>query len=230
MLSKLFKKIRRKFLPKSVNVLIGACGIVIFKYRPHKGVKSDVILNNENYYLPWYTYPAIEYLQQYDYSDKSIIEWGSGNSTFFWAKKAKELVSIEDDFEWYKKVYDRKPKNVNIIHAKDRLEYTSVLNKLNRTFDVIIVDGKYRHECLSSAVKHLNKNGFILFDNSDWFPDSCALLRKADLIQVDFCGLGPLNEYTWCTSLFLNREFSFKRLINSPRPVGFLEENVGKII
>src|SRR6185312_7790805 len=34
--------------------------------------------------LPWYTYPAIEYLRQFDFTDKYIFEFGCGNSSLFW--------------------------------------------------------------------------------------------------------------------------------------------------
>ena len=53
--------------------------------------------------IPWYTYPAIEYLSQFDYSDKLIYEFGCGNSSVFWAKRAKQVISIEDNPQWFKK-------------------------------------------------------------------------------------------------------------------------------
>jgi len=43
--------------------------------------------------LPWYTYPAIEYIRQLDFSDKSIFEYGSGNSTVFWSRIAARVVA-----------------------------------------------------------------------------------------------------------------------------------------
>ena len=31
--------------------------------------------------LPWYTYPAIEYIKQLDLTNKVVFEWGCGNSS-----------------------------------------------------------------------------------------------------------------------------------------------------
>jgi hypothetical protein len=47
--------------------------------------------------VPWYTYPAIDYLRQLDFSDKTVFEYGSGYSTLFWASAARRVVSVEED-------------------------------------------------------------------------------------------------------------------------------------
>ena len=33
--------------------------------------------------MPWYTYPVIEYLQQFDFSKLTVFEYGSGNSSCY---------------------------------------------------------------------------------------------------------------------------------------------------
>src|SRR5258708_13687669 len=53
-------------------------------------------LDKDGNYVPWFTYPAIEYIKQLDLTDKRVLEYGSGFSTMFWAKRARSLVSIED--------------------------------------------------------------------------------------------------------------------------------------
>ena len=37
--------------------------------------------------IPWFTYPSIQYLSQLDLHAMSILEWGIGNSTLFFAKR-----------------------------------------------------------------------------------------------------------------------------------------------
>ena len=51
---------------------------------------------------------------QFEYEDKNVFEWGSGNSSFFWAKRAKSVISIEDDAKWFEKVKSEKRKNIKI--------------------------------------------------------------------------------------------------------------------
>jgi hypothetical protein len=55
----------------------------------------------------------------------------------------------------------------------------------------------------------------IILDNSDWYKETSKYLRdELDLIEVDFHGFGPINNYTWTTSIFLSRNFSFKPINN----------------
>ncbi len=47
----------------------------------HKLTRAKGIpVNNNAKPLPWFTYPAIEYLNQLDLSSCAIFEWGCGNS------------------------------------------------------------------------------------------------------------------------------------------------------
>ncbi len=54
--------------------------------------------------IPWYTYPAIEYLMHLDLSDMSVFEFGSGKSTIWWAGNALKVHSVEDDSTWFLKI------------------------------------------------------------------------------------------------------------------------------
>jgi hypothetical protein len=54
--------------------------------------------------IPWYTYPATEYLSHLDFSRLTVFEYGSGNSTLWWAKRAKSVFSVEDDKDWFEKI------------------------------------------------------------------------------------------------------------------------------
>ena len=73
-----------------------------------------------------------------------------------------------------------------------------------------------------SAVKILKPGGFIVLDNSDWYPNAARVLREADLIQVDFHDFRPQHHYRCTTSLFMHHAFRPKP--RSPRlplaPIG----------
>jgi len=54
----------------------------------------------------------------------------------------------------------------------------------------------------------------VIFDNSDWYPKTIEFLRNTlDWIEVDFHGFGPINDYTWTTTIFINRLLKLKYLI-----------------
>jgi len=92
---------------------------------------------------------------------------------------------------------------------EDQKEYVdSVLE--GQGYDVIVIDGICRYDCARVAVGRVREGGLVVLDNSDWYPNTAKLLREAGLIQVDFSGLGPINYYSWTTSLFLTREVSLR--------------------
>ena len=160
--------------------------------------------------IPWYTYPAIEYLIQLDYTDKTVFEYGSGNSTLFWAERARKVVSVEDNHHWYSRIGKEIGKNIDLRLISDRDEYIRAIGSCDEKFWVIVIDGSHRYECAKQAITRLKPGGMIILDNSDWFTETAALLRHADLIEIDMSGFGPINAYTWTTSLFVHRQFRLR--------------------
>ncbi|WP_020485676.1 class I SAM-dependent methyltransferase [Methylomonas sp. MK1] len=171
--------------------------------------------------IPWITYPALEFLLQFDYKECVIFEFGAGNSTLFWAKRARNVVSVETDFEWFEVLREQKPFNVELTHIEDAEKFAESIIQSTENFDVIVIDSlKYRYGATLNAVKRLAPGGVVIFDNSDWYPNSCQLLRDAGLCQIDFHGFGPANGYTWTTSLFFKDGIKLKRIASSLHPVG----------
>lgn len=161
--------------------------------------------------LPWYTYPAIEFLQQYDFSTSDVWEFGSGNGSKFWAVRARTVTSLESDPQWYKRGIQELSSNQILLLRPEEEKYVNAIHELNKMYDVIVIDGKYRYNCAVEALKRIKNGGMIILDNSDWFPNTAKLFRQAGFIQIDFIGPGPVNSYAWCTSIFFRGEFKFRR-------------------
>lgn len=135
-----------------------------------------------------------------------VFEYGSGNSTLFWPSRSKKLFSVEDDPRWHEKIKGSlPPKNVDYQLIEDKGNYIKVINILDCTFDVIIIVVSHRFECAVEALSRLSNDGFNILDNSDWRERTSELLRKADLIEVDMSGFGPINNYSWATSFYFRR-------------------------
>lgn len=155
--------------------------------------------------LPWYTYPAIAYLKGINTRALSVLEWGCGFSTLFWAQRAESVLSIEHDPSWAQSISSRVGGlNVRIQVERDLECYVNA--PLGRQFDVVVIDGLRRRACARHVPSLLAADGFVILDNSDWLPSTCEVLRTAGLLQVDFHGFGPLNDYPWCTSVFFGRD------------------------
>jgi hypothetical protein len=160
--------------------------------------------------LPWYTYPAIQYLNQIDLRDRDVFEFGSGNGSFFWAERTRSITSVESDRQWYELIITRKRPNPEVLLVESLDNDPQSIRGQNRQYDVIVIDGKRRKLCAEAAVPCLREAGIIVLDNSDWYPKAASLLRNAGLIQIDFHGYGPINNYTSTTSLFLHRGVQIK--------------------
>ena len=168
-------------------------------------------LDSNNDPLPWYTYPAIEFLYQFDFSNCDIFEFGSGNSSLFWGKRAKTVISVESDREWFDSVKNKISENQKILFASDKMDYVHSIQASNQVFDIVIVDGMWRGLCTVEAVKSMKPGGFIIFDNLDWYPASSKFLRENGFLQIDFVGFGPVNTIAWCTSIFLKGDCCIPR-------------------
>ncbi len=184
-----------------------------------RSIDEKVCLDRDGNPIPWYTYPAIEYLSQFDYTDKKIFEFGCGYSSLFWAKRAGKVISIEDNLNWFDK-WQKEFSEPNLdIKWRDEGEiYEQAIFEENEKYDVIIIDGKRRNFCAETAVKALNDGGMIILDDSDRVNTSAEyvktidILKSADLLQVDFYGFCPMNNYTKTTSVFFSRNFNFESL------------------
>ena len=68
-----------------------------FKLYVYYQRNTDVFQNA----IPWVTFSAIEFLENYLKKDMKVFEFGGGGSTLFFAGRTKELVTVEHDPEWF---------------------------------------------------------------------------------------------------------------------------------
>jgi hypothetical protein len=196
---------------RNVNSMLNA---IIAKHGFDKSVIAGLPVDNIGSPLPWYTYPSIEFLKQFDFSDRLVFEYSCGNGSRFWSNRVKSVVSVENDKRWFDKMSVGKYANHKLLFREKQSDYVNAINESNDVYDIIIIDGVFRYKCAQSSLPRLNAAGFIILDNSDWFPKTSALLRKSGLLEVDFTGLGPINYYAWTTSIYFQRTADLKPLDN----------------
>lgn len=93
--------------------------------------------------MPWYTYPAYEFIEQLDVSNCDVFEWGSGNSTKYWARRANHVVSVDDKVEWAEEM--KGIRNVRPLLASDG-KYPKMITG-QPLFDIVVIDGVQRLAC-----------------------------------------------------------------------------------
>jgi predicted O-methyltransferase YrrM len=117
---------------------------------------------------PWLAFSAIDYLQGL-VSGRRVFEFGSGMSTLWFAERCKDVVSVESNPEWYQTM-SRKTEgfqNARLVFADSKETYVGAIAKAGGLFDLILVDGLYREECLDLARTYLSPGGVLIVDNTD---------------------------------------------------------------
>jgi len=166
-------------------------------YGQYRTAQDRECFDGEGTEIPWYTYPAIEYVKNHDFKELNILEYGSGNSSIFYLSRGAAVTSVEDNHSWYEKIRRNcriRGHNYVLAHCQsDYVERPEVIDA-----DIIVIDGSWRTECVSFVISKISSGesvpSWVVFDNSDRYPVS---IRKLDeelgWPRVDFCGFGPIN-------------------------------------
>jgi hypothetical protein len=156
--------------------------------------------------LPWITYPAIAFLAERVRKDMRVFEFGSGNSTRWWAGRVEQVTSCEHDAGWYAQMKDKLPPNVSYNHVPLGPDdaYPSLVARCGIRFHVIVIDGRERVKCAKYAVSALTDDGVIVWDNSDRekYTEGYRLLIDAGFRRIDFFGIAPMSKRFFTTSVF----------------------------
>jgi tRNA A58 N-methylase Trm61 len=164
--------------------------------------------------LPWFTYPSIHFIKNRLKTTHRVFEFGSGNSTLWFANQVQQVVSLEHDLEWYNRMKSSFLKFDKIKYHHEDLEtgnYDTRIGEFSNAFDIIIIDGRKRIECAKNSIQALTSDGVIIWDNSDrdTYQEGYDFLINNGFKRLDFWGLGPINTYGWCTSIFYRPQNCF---------------------
>jgi hypothetical protein len=178
-----------------------------------RSVSEGLPVDAEGNALPWYTYPSIGFISGRIKPNMRVFEYGSGNSTLWWSERVASVVACEHDKQWFTTVSQKVPPTVDYRYCKLEYggEYCRLISFFPSEFDCIIIDGRDRVNCAKNAVAALNESGVIIWDNSDRdsYQEGFAFLLDNGFRRIDFWGLGPINGYQWCTSIFYRESNCF---------------------
>jgi hypothetical protein len=118
--------------------------------------------------IPWMNFPVVRILQERLTKDLNLFEFGSGYSTLFYAKKVRAVTSVEYDEKWLNIIKSQVPDNVNIIFKREDVDgdYCRAIGETGDRYDVVIVDGRDRVNCIKQSISALSVKGVILLDDS----------------------------------------------------------------
>jgi precorrin-6B methylase 2 len=117
---------------------------------------------------PWWNDRAISYLDQQLRSGDRVFEWGAGASTVWLASRGAKVTSIEHDPDWVSNVRVRCPAADVRAAPEDARVYAAAIDEFeDDSFDVVIVDGMYRPECLQRGASKVKPGGLLVLDDTD---------------------------------------------------------------
>jgi len=130
--------------------------------------------NNQD--LPWLTPDSIILINDLLISTDVGLEFGSGRSTTWFAKRCKFLTSVEDDLKWHEIVVEKLKKqkidNVNYLYKSSESDtpfdsdYYKVIEEFeDNSLDFVLIDGKHRGILALTALHKVKIGGLIIIDN-----------------------------------------------------------------
>jgi len=159
--------------------------------------------------LPWYTYPSIKYLENHLKNDHVVLEFGSGNSSLWYAERVKKIVSLETDYEWFTKISLKKTAQkmsaLEMIHCPCSADNVDSSHPLIEEYLERYPDSSLDHDADALGLVTRPYLGYATFCD--------ALQIKPDIIVVDAYARG------FCSFLAMRliQEGGFIILDNSER-------------
>jgi hypothetical protein len=124
------------------------------------------------------------------------------------------LTVIESNVLWFETLKKNlgNSSNVRLRFAENRDHY--VAKDLIALHDVFVIDGEYRTEIMSEIIHQLDSTdltpALVVLDNSDRFTNEARIFGQAlQMHAVTFRGFGPINDYEWETTVFINPNYFF---------------------
>ncbi len=151
-------------------------------------------INKKGSPIPWYTYSLISYLEGLDFNECTVLEIGAGNSSYWWAERAKQVISLESDRKWYDKLTTGNTFGNLKFRFLNNLSSNNLLNEFedlkSSTYDIVILDGMDRLGLMSNCLEMLSPRGILIADDTDRY-DYSTILEGTGINKIDFHGYSP---------------------------------------
>ena len=120
---------------------------------------------------PWISYDATRRLDGLLGLQMHVLEYGTGMSTLWFARRVASVIAVDDLDEWIafqrRGMKARGVSNVTLVHATEEQSYCYPDGALARSFDFIMIDGRFRDACAMAALELIKPGGHVYLDNTD---------------------------------------------------------------
>ena len=120
--------------------------------------------------MPWLGFSAVRSIERLLRPEWRLLEFGSGMSTVWFARRVAKVVSIETDADWHGRVaarLQRRGLSERVEHWLVPPNLEGLSSTLPQGFDFALVDGMSRDVATALALSVVKPGGYIYLDNSD---------------------------------------------------------------
>lgn len=175
--------------------------------------KSQNIAVRKGELIPWLTYPLLHEIDSWKFSGLKILEFGSGASTVFFSRRGGEVTSYEFDQDYFSSVMvpirdllstSTSLRYLETLPSENEPSFAALRETLSEA-ELILIDGGPRNKIAALAARYSGEDAVIIFDNSDLKEnlEGVLCLGRAGFVELPFHGIGPLNPYSWTSSIFV---------------------------
>ena len=160
--------------------------------------------------VPWMNYSVIEFLRSRLNEELLVFEYGCGYSTLFFSRYVREVNAVESKFDWYELIKSQMPHNCEVVYkdlSADH-QYEEAISTFQKNYDLVVIDGRRRVECLRYLLPFLDERGAILLDDSSRrrYRPIFDKLNEAGFNHITFSGLKPLSNRQHSTTIFYKNQ------------------------
>lgn len=128
---------------------------------------------------PWWNYRAMTFVEQRLPERAEVFEYGGGASTLWLRDRGAKVITVEDDQTWHSslsrllpdadlRLIPRSPRDTPTPDGPFRAYSQAIIGERDDSFDLVIVDGQARRDCIVAAAAKVKPGGMLLLDDSQW--------------------------------------------------------------
>ena len=191
---------------RAYRLLIGNKNSFLYSSGWIKSLQTRKPLDAAGMPVPWMNYGVIKLLDERLHANMNLFEYGSGFSTLFYASRVRSVTSTEHDKTWVDSITEKLPSNARIILRADDEdgEYCRTISTTGQRYDVVVIDGRDRVNCVRQSIPYLTATGVILLDDSDReeYSSGFNILKTAGFKCLSIDGLKPRGGDGYRTTIF----------------------------
>jgi len=144
--------------------------------------RENASINKENEFIPWITYPALDFLKKLTLNKLKVLEFGSGASTLWFANNCSVVKSYEFDLDYYHKIEKQvRTTNALIVNVASQSRSTQDGN-LEQDYIPLLSNDRQQSD--------LDPEFWQYFNPAEFSKSVASEIQNADLIFIDG---GPRN-------------------------------------